>query len=123
MKRLLTYVIFCCGMITAAAQGNAVLEQLKADPKKAYGNDYPYHLEMVPQTKAPKGYEPFYISHYGRHGSRYYWTDRLYRDLDTLLKVGHRRHQLTAEGEAFYSRYMAVSKELQTGVSELTQLG
>ena len=41
MKRLLTYVIFCCGMITAAAQGNAVLEQLKADPKKAYGNDYP----------------------------------------------------------------------------------
>ena len=123
MKRLLTYMIFCCGMITAAAQGNAVLEQLKTDPKKAYGNDYPYHLEMVPQTKAPKGYEPFYISHYGRHGSRYYWTDRLYRDLDTLLKVGHRRHQLTAEGEAFYSRYMAVSKELQTGVSELTQLG
>ena len=123
MKRLFTLMIVGCSMLVAAAQGNAVLEQLKADPKKAYGNDYPYHLEMVPQTKAPKGYEPFYISHYGRHGSRYYWTDRLYRDLDTLLKVGHRRNQLTAEGEAFYTRYMDVSKELQTGVSELTQLG
>ena len=123
MKRLFTLMTLCCSLLAAAAQGNAVLEQLKADPKKAYGNDYPYHLEMTPQTKAPKGYEPFYISHYGRHGSRYYWTDRLYRDLDTLLKVGHRRHQLTAEGEAFYNRYMAVSKELQTGVSELTQLG
>ena len=22
-------------------------------------------------TPAPKGYKPFYISHYGRHGSRY----------------------------------------------------
>ena len=23
------------------------------------------------QTKVPDGYKPFYISHYGRHGSRY----------------------------------------------------
>lgn len=31
---------------------------------------YDFTLEG-PDTPAPKGYKPFYISHYGRHGSRY----------------------------------------------------
>lgn len=29
-------------------------------------------------TPAPKGYKPFYISHYGRHGSRYLIGDNEY---------------------------------------------
>ena len=123
MKRLFTLMTLCCSLLAAAAQGNAVLEQLKADPKKAYGNDYPYHLEMTPQTKAPKGYKPFYISHYARHGSRYYWSPALYAELDSLLTTAHGKQLLTAEGEAFYTKFMAAKQELTTGVSELTQLG
>ena len=30
-----------------------------------------YPDATVAQTKAPAGYKPFYISHFGRHGSRY----------------------------------------------------
>jgi len=74
-------------------------------------------------TPAPDGYEPFYISHYARHGSRYYWNDELYLRLDTLLSTAHERQLFTAEGEAFYNRFMAAKDELMTGVSELTQLG
>ena len=71
------------------------LEQLKAEPMKAYGGDYPYQWFSRPQTKAPKGYKPFYVSHYSRHGSRYYWTDHLYKDIDTLMTIGHNRRHST----------------------------
>ena len=123
MRKIFTTLLLMLIVTATWAQSNAVLEQLKADPRKAYGNDYPYQLYTGKLTKAPKGYKAFYISHYARHGSRYYWTDRLYIDLDTLLKAAHQKHQLTAEGEAFYKKFMDSKQELMTGVSELTQLG
>ena len=109
--------------VTLCAQRVSPLDELKADPRKAYGTDYPYSFEKVTLTKAPKGYKPFYISHYGRHGSRYYWSDRLYYELDSLLTKAHQKQLLTAEGEAFYNKFMASKEELKTGISELTQLG
>lgn len=123
MKRHLTTLLLAFFAIMSWAQSNAVLDQLQADPKKAYGNDYPYSMKTSQLTKAPKGYKPFYISHYARHGSRYYWSDQLYKDLDTLLTVAHQKHQLTQEGEMFYGKFMAAKSELMTGISELTQLG
>ena len=109
--------------LTTWAQGSTALDQLKADPKKSYGTDYPYLFAAPKLTKAPKGYKPFYISHYGRHGSRYYWNALLYQEMANLLTTAHDRHQLTQEGEAFYGRFMAAKDELQTGVSELSNLG
>ena len=108
--------------VSLCAQTVSPLDELKADPRKAYGTDYPYSFEKVKLTKAPKGYKPFYISHYGRHGSRYYWSDRLYYELDSLLTKAHQKQLLTAEGEAFYNKFMASKEELKTGISELTQL-
>ena len=79
MKRNLTIVMLLLLALTTWAQGNGALDQLKADPKKSYGTDYPYLFATPQLTKAPKGYKPFYISHYGRHGSRYYWNAMLYQ--------------------------------------------
>ena len=123
MKRNLTIVMLLLLAMTTWAQGSSALDQLKADPKKSYGTDYPYLFTTPQLTKAPKGYKPFYISHYGRHGSRYYWNAMLYQEMANLLSKAHERGQLTAEGEAFYERFMAAKEELQTGVSELSQLG
>ena len=109
--------------LTTWAQGGSALDQLKADPKKSYGTDYPYQFAPAQLTKAPKGYKPFYISHYGRHGSRYYWNAMLYQELANLLTTAHERGQLTKEGEAFFVKFMAAKEELQTGVSELSDLG
>ena len=123
MKKILTTFFVALLAISAGAQNRAVLDDLKADPRRAYGTDYPYRMETRTLTKAPDGYQPFYVSHYGRHGSRYYWNDHLYKELDTLLTEAHNKHNLTPEGEAFYQRFMAAKDELSTGVSELTQLG
>jgi len=97
--------------------------ELAADPKRAYGNDYPYLYQMPSLTSAPEGYRPFYISHYARHGSRYYWSDQLYCQLDTLLTFGHDRHLLTEAGEQFYQNFEAALPELKAGWGELTDLG
>ena len=123
MKRNLTIVMLLLLALTTWAQGNGALDQLKADPKKSYGTDYPYQFATTQLTKAPKGYKPFYISHYGRHGSRYYWNAMLYQELANLLTKAHERGQLTQAGEAFFEKFMAAKDELQTGVSELSELG
>ena len=122
-KEALTIIVFTVASLTVWAQGSTPAEQLKSDPRRAYGTDYPYTFTTQQLTKAPKGYKPFYISHYGRHGSRYYWNAFLYRELDSLLTTAHRKKQLTAEGERFYQKFEVAKDELATGVSELSDLG
>lgn len=124
MKRLfITLAVAVLAIGAWAQESNKYLEAVKADPQKAYGTDYPYGFVMEPLTKSPKGYKPFYISHYARHGSRYYWSDQLYMQLDTVLTLAHNQHKLTQEGENFYHRFMECKDELMTGVSELTERG
>ena len=123
MKRTLHILLFWIVALTTQAQGVPALQQLKTDPRKAYGTDYPYSFNTTALTKAPKGYKPFYISHYARHGSRYYWNANLYRELDSLLTIAHDKQLLTAEGEAFRNRFMEAKDELTAGVSELSDLG
>ena len=116
-------MLFVLVASTSWAQGIAALDELKADPRKSYGTDFPYEYTTPRLTKAPSGYKPFYISHYGRHGSRYYWNAMLYQELANLLTKAHERGQLTKEGEAFFEKFMAAKDELSTGVSELSDLG
>ena len=123
MKKLLNILVLWSFALATWAQTTPALEQLKADPRKAYGTDYPYTGGTAKLTKAPKGYKPFYISHYGRHGSRYYWNAMLYREMDSVLTIAHRKNQLTAAGEEFRKKFDAAKTELATGVSELSDLG
>ena len=50
-------------------------EEIMADLNKAGSNYCVYSPGQDAPTRSPKGYKPFYISHYGRHGSRYYISD------------------------------------------------
>ena len=51
----------------AYAQQWDVCRQLEEHPELLAGTDYLCPTGAVSLTKAPKGYKPFYISHYGRH--------------------------------------------------------
>ena len=47
-------------------------EEFKENIYKSGSNYYAYPGPTQQKlTPAPQGYEPYYISHYGRHGSRY----------------------------------------------------
>lgn len=83
---------------------------LKSDPYKAAGNHHPYIVPEYSDTKAPHGYKAFYLSHYGRHGSRYLTSRTVYlrniRSLEALSSSG----LLTAEGEALKNDFYAMRK-------------
>ena len=48
----------------------------------ASGVYHPYHTVDLTDSPAPKGFKPFYISHFGRHGSRYRALPETYTPLD-----------------------------------------
>ena len=72
---------------------------LHAQHEKLGGVYYAYPIESGMASpllqSAPEGYEPFYISHYGRHGSRwlpnderYVWVNEQFADKKNLTKLG-----------------------------------
>ena len=57
-------------------------------PTKPAGVYYAYTYDNPARTPAPEGYEPFYISHYGRHGSRYHSKEEAYAEpLAALVRL------------------------------------
>ncbi len=80
----------------------------------------PARLEDTP---APKGYKPFYVSHYGRHGSRYHWTEaHLTRPMEVLDSL-EAHGLLTDEGEAVLSDLRVISDAHRGQVGYLTHKG
>lgn len=73
---------------------------LKEDPSRAGNNTNSYEFKEIHDTKAPKGYKPFYISHYGRHGSRSNWGGKSYEDLIATLEQGKEMGILTPGGDS-----------------------
>ena len=48
-----------------------LLKAIEENPYRAAGGHNAYEAPAFSDTPAPAGYEAFYVSHYGRHGSRY----------------------------------------------------
>ena len=68
---------------------------LHAQYEKLGGVYYAYPVTETILAAAPEGYEPFYISHYGRHGSRwlpdderYIWVNEQFADKKKLTPLG-----------------------------------
>lgn len=82
--RLKKYVVITAAMtmgccLVSFAQSpehrQEVMALLKEDPTRSVNLHHNYEApSKIVDTPAPKGYKPFYVSHYGRHGSRYHYT-------------------------------------------------
>ena len=85
---------------------------------------YPYPEKPLPKlTKAPKGYEPFHIEHYGRHGSRWHIGDWVYPQPIKLLEPAERAGKLTPRGIEILAQLRATEKASHGRDGELTPLG
>lgn len=92
-------------------------------PSKLYGIYEISGFEGTPDTKAPKGYKPFYISHYGRHGARFQTAEEGYTYLLDLLSDAGKSGSLTDLGESVYQRlsdYYALARNRR---GDLTPVG
>lgn len=84
-------------MVSASAQ--TAKEEIYADILKSGSNHMAYQAPTKPLTKAPKGYEPFYMSHYGRHGSRWLLGDHEYMNIIRPLRRAKEQGVLTPLGQ------------------------
>ena len=74
-------------------------------------------------TPAPAGYTPYYISHYGRHGSRYLLGARDYDMPYNALKKLADAGMLTEKGLEVLDKVGQIREEARGRDGELTQLG
>lgn len=98
-------------------------QEVADNPAKAGGVYYAYPVTESANTSAPKGYTPFYISHYGRHGSRYLIDDRDYKSVIDVMRKAHDAGKLTPAGEEVYANLLKVWDEAEGRGGELTPLG
>lgn len=74
-------------------------EDFKRDITLSGSNYVAYRGPQKQLTAAPKGYKPFYLSHYGRHGSRYMIGKKAYDVPYFSLLKAKQEGKLTAKGE------------------------
>ena len=123
MKRFFLILTALCIATFAFAQTSR--EEIDAHPHLAQPTHSiyagPYYFKPI--AKAPKGYEPFYISHYGRHGSRYEAKEKYTTELVEILKIADEKGLLTAKGKELKAVADKIHS-LQIGrIGELTTVG
>lgn len=95
----------------------------------AQNGDYLYGTDMlcptgaVKLTEAPKGFEPFYISHYGRHGARYAWQSDIYEMFNETLTKAEKHGNLTPVGKELKAKFDLLYPEVRYRVGELSSVG
>ena len=105
------------------AQRYGVREEVRADWNKSSGLDCLLDLSPKALTPVPKGYEAVYISHYGRHGSRYAYTGDAYSIILNMLAEGRKQGNLTERGERLLNDLEPFWDYVQYRVGDLTEIG
>ena len=125
IKRYLSLtVVLLLGWSTCIyAQRYGVREEVRADWNKSSGLDCLLDLSPKTLTPVPKGYEAVYISHYGRHGSRFAYTGDAYSILLNMLAEGRKQGNLTGRGERLLNDLEPFWDYVQYRVGDLTEIG
>lgn len=108
------------------AEARSAKAEIADKPERAGGIYYAYPTDEISPdygSKAPAGYEPFYVSHYGRHGSRYLISDNDYLRVKNRLKDASQAGALTELGEQLLRQVDTVWIEARGRGGELTPLG
>lgn len=122
MKKIFLLILVLAVVVTVGAQ--KPVQELKENASLSASNFMAYPGPTQGKlTPPPAGMKPFYLSHYGRHGSRYMSKMLEYDKLFDVLQQGERMHVLTPLGEDVLQRVTAVRKEANGRLGELTPLG
>lgn len=98
-------------------------QEIAETPEKAGGVYYAYPEACAVTTAPPAGYKPFYISHYGRHGSRFLISESDYTRVIEVLKKAADNAALSPLGLDVLARLDSIYLEARGRDGELTPLG
>ena len=107
-------------LIAAFALLSAVCWGQTFSPERSGGVYYAYPVKEAPRIAVPEGYVPFYISHYGRHGSRWLPSEERY---EWVMAQFSDDSSLTPQGRSVKKRLKTVCRNARGNAGQLTKLG
>ena len=123
MNNLRITIFYMVAGLYLGVHAQTSMTELRAHLDLATGNYCNYPSPSGHITPAPTGYEPFYVTHYGRHGARYMTGDKEYKytigRMDTAQTLG----LLTAYGKEVLQRLNIAAANAHHRAGDLTQLG
>lgn len=123
MISLKRVVLVCAALGTGVAFAQTTKEFMMEHIEYTFDNYTTYPDTFPKQTKAPKGYEPFYINHYGRHGSRYHHTASDYKMFRDLFAKADSANALTPVGKSVKNRFDQMYQRYYDRAGDLTTKG
>ena len=123
MKKI--YLLIISLVIVTGAQAQTIArEAFKEDIHRSANNYQAYPDKNLPAlTPAPEGYVPFYINHYGRHGSRWLIDPNDYTFPVEQLTKGERNGKLTKKGKEVLDECRKMLEASQGRLGELSDIG
>ena len=115
MRVLSTLILFLLSLSLSA-------QSVDRERTRSVYCQYDFEAERI-DMPAPKGFKPFYISHYGRHGARYIYNDSEYELLYDVFSRASAAGMLTPLGKQIHDRFMSVYTDFHGRAGELTQYG
>ena len=107
----------------AAAEADPYAAAVAADPNRAAGLFHRYEFSPVRDTPPPEGYAPCYVSHYGRHGSRYQIDRKNSFAVVDTLEAAREAGALTPTGDEILARLRPIVEEHEGMYGQLSLLG
>lgn len=121
MKKLFISIIVVGLTLTMSAQ--TAKKEIAKNIYLSGSNYLAYPGPSGKLTEAPAGEKPFYISHFGRHGSRYLIGDDDYNKPIKVMKKADEKGMLTAKGKDVLRRLLLMQEESENRLGELSPLG
>jgi hypothetical protein len=122
MKKLFLSSLLLALCLSLGAQ-EAAVKLFAENPDRAANNMHSYEFDPIQDTKAPKGFKPFYVTHYGRHGSRYEQNSTFGRAALEGFAYLDSLNLLTEAGKSLYADVNAVVEAHKGMEGSLTPRG
>ena len=114
MRRITLTIISACLLMASLMRAQSWL------PERSGGVYYAYPVESSQNVHIPDGFDVFYISHYGRHGSR--WLPDQHR-YDWVMAQFDDDKNLTKAGRRLKKTLRKIVKDADGNAGQLTPLG
>lgn len=125
MKRITLYLLAAIACLSLSAINPVT--QVKGNFDRSASNHYAYpygtDADLPSMTQAPAGYEPFYIDHYGRHGSRWLTNARYYERPCQQMQKAHDAHMLNLQGERLFKALRLINEASLQRAGDLSDVG
>ena len=121
---LVTLFTFHLSLFTSAAHAQTVRDLIIQKPTYASCN-YDTYPDSIPNnlTPSPEGKKPFYLSHYGRHGSRYISSRSGYDIPFKMIAHADSVNELTPTGDRVFDEMKLIMSDTERRWGELTSYG